>query len=73
MDLQAEKLNLVQAVLDIEDISLIKEIKNLLKKREHDWFDDLTEEQQASVDIAIQELDRGEGIPHEEVVRRLGL
>jgi hypothetical protein len=73
MDLQAEKLNLVQAILDIEDISLIKKIKNLLKKREHDWFDDLTEEQQESVRIGIEQADRGEGIPHEEALKRLGL
>jgi len=73
MDLQAEKLNLVQAILDIEDVSLIKKIKNLLKKREHDWFDDLTEEQQESVRIGIQQADRGEGIPHEEALKRLGL
>jgi hypothetical protein len=73
MDIQAEKLSLLQAVLDIEDISVIKEIKNLLKKREHDWFDDLTEEQQQTVDRAIEELDRGEGIPHEEALRRLGI
>jgi predicted transcriptional regulator len=33
----------------------------------------LTKEQQHAVDEAIAELDRGEGIPHEEVMRRLGL
>jgi hypothetical protein len=32
MDLQAEKLNLVRAILDIEDISLIKKVKKILKK-----------------------------------------
>ena len=73
MDIQAEKLSLVQAILDIEDISLIKKIKKLVKKSEHDWFDDLTKEQQQSVFTAIEQLDRGEGIPHEEALLRLGL
>ncbi len=75
MDIQAEKLQLVQAILNIEDIGLIKKVKKLLSKptESHDWFDDLTEEQQQAVDEAIAELDRGEGIPHEEVMRRLGL
>jgi len=73
MDLQAEKLSLVKAVLEIEDISLIKKIKNLLKKREHDWFDDLTEEQQQAAFRSIEKLERGEGIPHEEAIARLGL
>jgi len=73
MNLQAEKLSLVRAVLDIEDISLIKEIKNLLKKQQHDWFDDLTEEQQQSVMRGLEQADRGESIPHEEAMKRLGL
>jgi len=73
MDIQAEKLSLVQAILDIEDISLIKKMKKILKKKEHDWFDDLTEEQQQAVMRSLEKLDRGEGIPHEEAIARLGL
>jgi hypothetical protein len=48
MDIQAEKLKLVQAVLDIDDVELVKKIKKILKKSDPDWFDDLTEEQQQS-------------------------
>ena len=73
MDIQAEKLSLMQAILDIEDINIIKKLKNLLKKQEHDWFDDLTDEQRRDLFMAIDEADRGEGIPHEEAIRRLGL
>lgn len=73
MDIQAEKLNLVKAILDIEDVSLIKKVKKLLKKSDHDWFDDLTEEQQQGVMRGLEQADRGEGIPHEEAMARLGL
>ena len=73
MDLQAEKLKIVKEVLAIEDINLIKEIKNLLKSRNHDWFDDLSDEQQQAVMKSLEKLDRGEGIPHEEAMARLGL
>jgi hypothetical protein len=73
MDIQAEKLKLVQAVLNIEDIDLIKEVEHLLTSRNHDWFDDLSEEQQHSVLTGLEQLDRGEGIPHNEAVARLGL
>ena len=73
MDLQAEKLSLVQAILDIEDISLIKKVKKIIKKADHDWFDDLTEEQQQDVIIGLEQADRGETITHEEAVARLGL
>jgi predicted transcriptional regulator len=73
MDLQAEKLSLVQAILDIEDISLIKKVKKIIKKADHDWFDDLTEEQQQDVIIGLEQADRGETITHEEAIARLGL
>lgn len=73
MDIQAEKLNLVQAILDIDDAGLIKKIKKILKKPEHDWFDDLTEEQQQGVLRGLEQADRGETITHEEAVARLGL
>ena len=73
MNLQAEKLKLVQAVLDIEDIDLIKEVESLLETRHRDWFDDLSEEQQQSVLRGLAQADRGEGISHKEAIARLGL
>ncbi len=73
MDLQAEKLRLVQAVLNIDDISLIVEVENLLKSRNYDWFDDLSEDQQQSVMRGLEQADKGETITHEQAVKRLGL
>jgi hypothetical protein len=73
MDIQAEKLQLVQAILNIEDIGLIKKVKKLLHKEEVDWFDELTDEQKQAVNRSLEKLDRGEGIPHEEAIARLGL
>jgi hypothetical protein len=73
MDLQAEKLKLVQAVLNINDISIIKEVGHLLKTRNHDWFDELSENQQKSVLRGIEQADKGETITHDEAIARLGL
>jgi len=73
MDLQAEKLKLVQAVLNIDDINIIKEVEDLLKSHDHDPFDDLTEEQQQAVYRSLAQADRGETISHEEAIARLGL
>ena len=75
MDIQAEKLELIQAIIDIEDVSLIIQIQQLLYKHSmsDDWFDELTIEQQQSIDIGLEQADRGECIPHEEAMKRLGL
>jgi predicted transcriptional regulator len=73
MDLQAEKLKLVQAVLNINDAVIIKEIEDLLKSHSHDWFDDLNEDQQQSVIRGLEQADRGETVTHREAIARLGL
>jgi hypothetical protein len=75
MDIQAEKLELLQAILNIEDISLIKKVKKLLSKpaESHDWFDDLSEDQQQSVMRGLEQADRGEFISDEEASALLGL
>jgi len=49
---------------------IMEEIKENL---DHDWFDELSEEQQASVLRGLEQLDNGQGITHEEAIIRLGL
>jgi hypothetical protein len=73
MDIKAEKLELIRAITNIEDISVLKKVKKLIAKQTYDWFDELTEEQQQSVLRGLEQADRGEGIPHEEALIRLGL
>jgi hypothetical protein len=48
-------------------------IMAISKNEEPDWFDELSEEQQQSVLRGLEQADRGEGIPHEEAMIRLGL
>ncbi|MDB5089538.1 MAG: hypothetical protein JWR09_3532 [Mucilaginibacter sp.] len=48
----------------------MEEIKENL---DHDWFDELSEEQQASVLKGLEQADKGEGISPEDAIVRLGL
>jgi hypothetical protein len=73
MDIKAEKLKLIQAVLDIEEMGLRIDLQNYISSYGDDWFDGLREDQQQSVMKSLEQADRGEGIPHEEVAKRLGL
>jgi hypothetical protein len=70
MDMQTEKLKLLQAVLNIYDIGLIKEMRHTSNQ---DWFDDLSEDQQQSILRGIEQADRGETITHDEAIAKLGL
>jgi hypothetical protein len=73
MDLQAEKLKLIQAILNIDDINLIMGIESLLKIEGPDWFDVLSESQQQSVLRGLEQADKGELISHKEAIEKLGL
>ena len=72
MDLQAEKLNILQAIMNITDEGLIMDVKAFLLDRKTDWFDELSEEEQKDVLEGIAEADRGDTLPHSEVVKMFG-
>ena len=73
MDLQAEKLKLVQAVLNIQDIDLVIELEELLKGHDTDWFENLDSDQQQSIMRGLDQANKGETISHKEAIARLGL
>ena len=72
MDLQAERLSILQTIINTEDQGLIKDVHAFLASRKNDWFDELGPEQQQDVLEGIAEADRGETVPHEEAVKLFG-
>lgn len=72
MNIQAEKLNVLQQIINTDDANLIKEIKSLLSNRDLDWFDGLSKTQKADVTEGISQLDNGDVFSHEEAKKRFG-
>jgi predicted transcriptional regulator len=72
MNLQAEKLNILQTLISSNDEALIMDVKAFLSGRKTDWFDELSEEQQKDVLEGLAEADRGETVTHPEVVKLFG-
>ncbi|TCD04577.1 hypothetical protein EZ449_16635 [Pedobacter frigidisoli] len=70
MDLQSEKLNVLQKIINSDDESLIRDIKSLIYSRDLDWFNGLNRNQQNDVREGINQLDAGESFSHEETKRR---
>ena len=76
MDITAEKISIIQQITKINDEKLILAIKNLLDfglehleaQTEPDFWTELNDEQKEAINISIQQLANGEGIPHEEVM-----
>jgi hypothetical protein len=72
MDLQAEKLSILQAIMGTNDESLIMDVKAFLSNRKADWFDELSTEQQKDILEGLAEADRGETFSHAEAVELFG-
>lgn len=72
MNIQAIKLKLVQRIINTDKPSLLKKINKILDQEgETDWWDEISDEERASIQEGLDELDRGEGIPHEKVMEEL--
>lgn len=72
MDVKTEKLRLIAWLSNLEDSSIIEELKSFKKKRELDWWDQLSEEQKEDIDAGIEDLDRGRKISFDSVMEKYG-
>ena len=70
MDLQAEKLNILQTIMSTTDEGLIMDVKAFLGNRKADWFDELNDTQQKDVLEGLAQADRGETTAHDGVAKQ---
>jgi len=71
--MQAEKLELIQMLLETKDKDLIKQVKSLfnIHQKGDDFWDEMPDTIKESVERGLRQSEAGEGIPHEKVVKRL--
>ena len=70
MDIQAEKIAIAKALLNINSETILKQVKAILSSYQTDLWDELSEEQRSSVKRARQQLAQGEGKTHKEVMKK---
>ncbi len=71
MDFSAQKLDLIQWIAELKDVSLLKRIQELrLKSIDSDWASMLTEEEKTSVSSGLEDIEKGKVIEHTEVQKR---
>lgn len=71
MDIRAEKLILLEWLANINDPKTLKEFISLKKSREKDWWLDINNEEKAAIDEGLSQLDKGEGISHEKIMKEV--
>ena len=66
MDIQFEKIELLKLLLETENPSIIKDIKKVFQSEKKDWWDELSDEQKASIKEGEREIENGEYVTQDE-------
>ena len=69
MNLEAEKLSLIQWLAQVMDEEIIDKIKTL-RASTSDWWDQITIEERTEIEEGLSQANSGEVIPHEEVMKK---
>lgn len=67
----ASKYKIVEKIIQTNDDLLLNEIKSLVGLSDRDFWTDVPGEIKSAVNKAREELDRGEGIPHSQVMTEI--
>jgi hypothetical protein len=62
-------------IVETDDESILSKVQayfTTLKSNDVDWWDTIPDQEKKAIDIGLQQLENGEGIPHEEVKRKAG-
>lgn len=71
MDLSARKQKLMDSLSEIEDEELIAQLEIIINSRvKNDWWYEISEAERVAIRKGLEELERSEGIPHEEVMTK---
>ncbi len=61
-----EKIKLIQWLSAIEDESIIRRLMEFKKSESEDWWNEISEEEKASIKKGVREADNKELEPHSE-------
>ena len=70
MDIQAEKLQLIEWLARLNNTTTLKRFIALKKEPEKDWWDQLSREEKAEIEEGLSQANRGEIVSHREVMAK---
>ena len=70
MNIELEKSELMKLLSETNDESIIVSIKKIFKAEKKDWWDELTEEQKFETEEGDRQIDRGEFVFYEDLMKK---
>lgn len=64
------KSSLQKLIFETDDTNILKKVKDyftMLKNKDVDWWDILSEKEKSEIETGINQLNEGKGIPYETV------
>ena len=61
-------------IVETDDINILSKVQayfTTLKSKNVDWWDTISEQEKDAINIGLKQLENGEGIPHQEVKRKV--
>jgi predicted transcriptional regulator len=69
MDIQAEKIQLIEWLAALNKPSVIKKLV-ALKEKETDWWDEISADEKSEIEEGLAQADKGQLVPHNKVMER---
>jgi len=66
LNIQNEKLELIQWISTLEDSSIIGKIMELRKRENIDWWNSISEEEKLSIERGLEDAESGKLNPHSD-------
>ena len=67
MNIQAEKLELIEWLARINDFSLIDKLKSIKAEYSNDWWDQISKEEKEDIQQGLHDIENGNVKTHAEV------
>ena len=64
IDISSKKLELIQWLSTIENVSIIEKIMDLKKKENSDWWSSISESEKQSIELGLKDSEDGKLNPH---------
>ena len=70
MNIQSEKNQLIQQIMELQDSSVIKKVREFLSKetKNDDWYHSLSNSDKQSIEKSLQDLENENIVSHEDVM-----
>lgn len=71
MNIQAEKLHIMKMILETENPEILHSIKKLFaKQKKTDFWNTIGKDQQDEIELGVDEVERGETVDYESLMKK---